>query len=165
VIFVTVGNATQPFPRLTTAVDQLVGEGVFGTEPVFIQTGSDAAFRSERCEHRPFLTEAEFQSLIQECRLVICHAGCGTLRNVLLARKRPVVMPRRKRYGEHVSDHQMQLARALSAQERIFPAYEADDLAGAIAEASVARELPPFAPPPIVGMVAMAVEALGSAGR
>ena len=76
-IFVTVGNATQPFPRLTTAVDQLVGEGVFGSEPVFIQTGSDAVFRSERCEHRPFLSEAEFQSLIRECRLVICHAGAG----------------------------------------------------------------------------------------
>ena len=164
-IFVTVGNATQPFPRLTTAVDQLVGEGVFGSEPVFIQTGSDAVFRSERCEHRPFLSEAEFQSLIRECRLVICHAGCGTLRNVLLTRKRPVVMPRRKRCGEHVSDHQMQLARALSAQERIFPAYEAGELAGAIADASVAGELPPLSPPPIVRMVAMAVAALGSAGR
>jgi UDP-N-acetylglucosamine transferase subunit ALG13 len=165
VIFVTVGNATQPFPRLTTAVDQLVAEGAFGAEPVFVQTGSDTAFRSKRCEHRPFLSESEFQSLIQECRLVICHAGCGTLRNVLLARKRPVVMPRRKRYGEHVSDHQMQLARALSAQERIFPAYEADGLAGAIADASVAPELPPLSPPPIVGMVAMAVDALGSAAR
>jgi beta-1,4-N-acetylglucosaminyltransferase len=165
VIFVTVGNATQPFPRLTTAVDHLAGEGVFGSEPVFIQTGSDAAFRSKRCEHRPFLTEAEFQSLIRECRLVICHAGCGTLRNVLLARKRPVVMPRRKRYGEHVSDHQMQLARALSVQERIFPAYEAGELAGAIGGASLSPELPPLSPPPIVGMVAMAVEALGSAGR
>jgi UDP-N-acetylglucosamine transferase subunit ALG13 len=74
-------------------------------------------------------------------------------------------MPRRKRYGEHVSDHQMQLARALSAQERIFPAYEADGLAAAIADASVARELPPLSPPPIVGMVAMAVDALGSAAR
>jgi UDP-N-acetylglucosamine transferase subunit ALG13 len=143
VIFVTVGNATQPFPRLTTAVDQLVGGGLFESEPVFVQTGSDTAFRSRWCEHRP----------------------CGTLRNVLLARKRPVVMPRRKRYGEHVSDHQMQLARALSAQERIFPAYEADELPGAIAGASVAPELPPFSPPPIVGMVAMAVDALGSAGR
>jgi UDP-N-acetylglucosamine transferase subunit ALG13 len=165
VIFVTVGNATQPFPRLTTAVDQLLGEGILGSEPVFVQTGSDRAFRSMRCEHRPFLSEAEFQSLIAECRLVICHAGCGTLRNVLLARKRPVVMPRRKRYGEHVSDHQMQLARALSAQERIFPAYEAGELAGAIADASVARELPPLSAPPIVGMVATAVDALGSAAR
>jgi UDP-N-acetylglucosamine transferase subunit ALG13 len=146
-------------------VDQLAGEGFFGSEPVFVQTGSDAAFRSRRCEHRPFLPEDEFQSLIGECRLVICHAGCGTLRNVLLARKRPVVMPRRKRYGEHVSDHQMQLARALSAQERIFPAYEAEELAGAITDASGARELPPLPPPPIVGMVAMAVAALGSAGR
>ena len=164
-IFVTVGNATQPFPRLTTAVDQLVAEGVFGSEPVFVQTGSDTAFRSKRCEHRPFLPEAEFQSLIRECRLVICHAGCGTLRNVLLARKRPVVMPRRKRYGEHVSDHQMQLARALSAQERIFPAYEADELTAAIADASVARESQPLSPPPIVGMVAMAVDALGLAAR
>jgi hypothetical protein len=59
----------------------------------------------------------------------------------------------------------MQLARALSAQERIFPAYETEELAAAIADALVARSLPPLSPPPIVGMVATAVDALGSAGR
>ncbi|GAC1365314.1 MAG: hypothetical protein NVSMB32_08730 [Actinomycetota bacterium] len=164
-IFVTVGNATQPFPRLMAAVDTLARANLFGDEPVFIQTGREAHFRSERCDYRAFLTEAEFQAHIQECRLVICHAGCGTLRNVFLAGKRPVVMPRRKRYGEHVSDHQMQLTRALSAQDRIFPAYEDADLAAAIAAASAAPQLPPFPQPPMIGLVARAVDVLGAGRR
>jgi len=58
--------------------------------------------------------------------VVVCHAGSGTLRDALAAGHRPIVVPRLSRYGEHVDDHQLELARALS--ERITAL---GDLAGA----------------------------------
>jgi UDP-N-acetylglucosamine transferase subunit ALG13 len=77
----------------------------------------------------------EFLRLVEQADLVIAHAGAGTLLNVLRAGKVPVVMPRRKRYGEHVDDHQMELVEALGSTGWVIPALEPRDLPSAIAEA------------------------------
>ena len=53
---------------------------------------------------------------MREARVVVCHAGVGS---IMLARRcghRPVVMPRRFELGEAVDDHQLQLARRLHKQ-------------------------------------------------
>jgi UDP-N-acetylglucosamine transferase subunit ALG13 len=135
VIFVTVGNATQGFGRLLNAVDRMAGEGAFGKEIVFIQSGNNPGFRTSHCKHEPFLDMANFETKIQEADLVISHAGAGTLFHVFQAGKLSVVMPRRKKYGEHVDDHQIELVEALAAEGRIIPAYEPEDLPNAIEKA------------------------------
>lgn len=134
-IFVTVGNATQNFRRLLDAVDKLAGQGQFKGEAVFIQSGNNADFEPLHCEQKPFLSMKEFEQCIEEANLTICHAGCGTLLHILRAGKVPVVMPRRKEYGEHVNDHQIQLVEALANEGRIIAAFEPEDLPRAIAEA------------------------------
>ncbi|MBN4054814.1 hypothetical protein JYT87_03805, partial [Nitrospira defluvii] len=55
--------------------------------------------------------------------------------------KTPIVMPRRKKYGEHINDHQVQLVQALAAEGRIIPAYEPEDLPRAIEEVKRIRGL------------------------
>lgn len=45
------------------------------------------------------------------------------------------MMPRQKKYNEHINDHQLQLVQALTAEGRIVPAYEPEDLPHAVAEA------------------------------
>ncbi len=67
--------------------------------------------------------------------MVICHAGSGTLLYVLHSEKTPVVMPRQKKYGEHIDDHQMELSQVLAKEGRVIPAYEPEDLPAAIEEA------------------------------
>ncbi|MBI3766239.1 MAG: multidrug MFS transporter, partial [Ignavibacteriales bacterium] len=92
-IFVTVGNATQGFGRLLNAVDRMAGEGAFGKEIVFIQSGNNPDFRFSHCKHEPFLDMENFETKIHEADLVISHAGAGTLLQVLHAGKIPIVMP------------------------------------------------------------------------
>ena len=133
-IFVTVGNATQGFRRLLDVVDRLAGQGAFRNETVFIQSGNNPGFRPSNCKHEPFLPMEEFEMKIHEADLVISHAGAGTLLHVLQTGKLPVVMPRRKKYGEHVDDHQVELVKALATEGRIIPAYEPEDLPNAIME-------------------------------
>jgi UDP-N-acetylglucosamine--N-acetylmuramyl-(pentapeptide) pyrophosphoryl-undecaprenol N-acetylglucosamine transferase len=41
---------------------------------------------------------------------VICHAGVGTIMTALQVGHTPVVVPRQARYGEHVDDHQLDIA-------------------------------------------------------
>ena len=77
----------------------------------------------------------EFVNYIRNASIVICHAGAGTLIHVLQAGKVPVVMPRRKKYGEHIDDHQLELVKVLAEQGRVIAAFEMGDLPQAIAEA------------------------------
>lgn len=159
-VFVTVGNATQEFRRLLSAVDALAGEGFFQHDSVFIQTGHSRSFHSQHCICTSFLSTDEFVQRMENADLIICHGGCTQLQAIRLG-KTPVVMPRRKIYDEHVNDHQMQLVRALAQDGLIVPAYEPENLAAAINEArqkNAHRTLPP--PSPMIPLVAEAIDQL-----
>ncbi len=134
-ILVTAGNATQGFRRLFEAVDKLSGEGAFGEEDVLIQSGNDSDFRALHCKQTGFLPLEEFMQLVRDAELVICHGGAGILYHCFSSGKVPVVMPRRKKYGEILDDNQIELVKALASEGRIVPAYEPEDLPGAIEEA------------------------------
>ena len=131
-IFATVGNATQGFTRLLNAVDEAAGAGVFGDEPVFIQTGNNPGFQASHCQQEGFVEMSRFEALIRDSSLVISHGGSGTLINLLQAGKVPVVMPRRREYSEHVDDHQVELVKALAAEGRVIPVFEPEDLEEAV---------------------------------
>jgi UDP-N-acetylglucosamine transferase subunit ALG13 len=159
-IFVTIGNATQGFRRLLDAVDILAGDGFLGYEQVFIQTGHNRDFNPQHCKYRPFL------KWMEKATLIICHGGCGTLLHSVRLRKVPVAMPRRKKYGEHVNDHQVQLVQALAAEGRVIPAYEPEDLPNAIAEARRRATQPkPPQPSGMIELVAQAVTELAGEKR
>jgi len=160
-IFVTVGNATQPFTRLLEAVDELAGKELFGSERVLIQSGNNADFHSSRCEVKPFVSIDEFNRLMKDSELIICHGGCGTQLHAIRVGKVPVVMPRREKYREHVNDHQLQLVEALAAEKKVIPVYEPDDLPAAIAEARKLNERGfTLTPTPMLSLVAQAIEEL-----
>ena len=134
-IFVTTGNFLA-FPRLIDAVDRLRRAGVI-REEVILQVGRMPGFVSADCKTVDFLSPAEFSAAVDRSQIVISHAGAGAMIHVLGAGKVPIVMPRRKKYGEHVDDHQLDLARVLGAQHRAIVALEPDDLPAAIASASL----------------------------
>jgi len=158
VIFVTVGNATQGFSRLLTAVDRMAGDGAFGKEMVFIQSGKNPAFRPAHCKHEPFLDMDSFETRIQEADLVISHAGAGALLHIFQAGKLPVVMPRRKQYGEHVDDHQLELVRVLVDAGKVIAAFEPKDLPAAIEEARRRKSQPvPQQPSRMIELVEKAI--------
>lgn len=162
VIFVTVGNATQGFGRLLNAVDRLAGEGAFGKDMVFIQSGNNPNFRPLYSRHEPFLSMEDFEMKIHEADLVISHAGAGTLFHTLQAGKVSIVMPRRKKYGEMVDEHQIELAKVLVEGGRFVIAYEPEDLPMAIKESINRRGLGVKSEKkrPMLDLVAKAIEEL-----
>ena len=157
-IFVTIGNATQGFRRLLDAVDGLARDGFFAGEPVFMQIGHNPDFRSTSCECQPFLSMNEFQQRMAEASLVICHGGC-TVFQVLRLGKLPVVMPRTKRYGEHINNHQVDFVSALTRENRVIPAYEPADLAHAIRDAQ-SRPAQAWPPSEMPELIARAIQEL-----
>lgn len=158
-VFVTVGNATQGFLRLLDAIDKLAGDGVLKDQEVFIQSGHNANFKPKHCRHQPFLSIEEFDKKIEACSLIICHGGCTQLQAIRLG-KVPVVMPRRKKYGEHVNDHQVQLVQALACERLIIPAYESENLPEAIEKAGKLRQPVSFQTSNMLELVKNAIKEL-----
>ena len=109
--FVTVGNATQEFSRLLNGVEDMAQRGEIEGSSLTIQYGNNPHFQSSSCRIVRFFSVDEFERLFREADLIICHAGAGTLIHALRLGKIPVVMPRQKRYREHVDDHQLDLVR------------------------------------------------------
>jgi UDP-N-acetylglucosamine transferase subunit ALG13 len=134
-IFVTVGNQHTRFMRLLTGVDRLAGEGVFGGEPVVIQSGHNPDFHPQYCIAQAFFNMDEFHQKVREASAVVCHAGAGTLSAVLRTGKTPVVVPRRLKYNEILDDHQLELLDAFAARGLVVAALEIESLAEALREA------------------------------
>jgi UDP-N-acetylglucosamine transferase subunit ALG13 len=104
-ILVTVGASLFSFDRLIRAVEQLSVN-----EPLVIQHGPAVVDRPDaRCV--PYLPLDELAGLVREARVVITHAGAGSILLALTNAKRPVVVPRLRAFGETVDDHQLESAR------------------------------------------------------
>lgn len=160
-IFVTVGNARQGFRRLLEAIDELAGQGVWAGEQVFLQTGNNPDFTPRHSQYKDFLQADEFARRLGEADVIVSHGGCGTLLNAFQLGRVPVVMPRRKKYGEHINDHQLQLVEALASEKRIIPAYEPAELLKCIDDARQCRvSSVPVRPSKMVSLVAQAIEQL-----
>jgi len=61
---------------------------------------------------------------MEECDLLITHAGTGAIVSALKNGKKVVAVPRLAKYGEHVDDHQMQITFAFAKMNLIEPSGE-----------------------------------------
>lgn len=109
-LLVTVGTiAPYRFDRL---VDAVLATGLAGPDTVWqLGTTSRAGLPGTVYDQ---LSPEQLQGAIKSAEVVVAHAGVGTLLDVLGSGKMPVVVPRRANFGEHVDDHQSQLAQFVS---------------------------------------------------
>lgn len=125
-IFLTVGTYPLPFDRLVKAIDTAIIEGLI-REEVFAQIGL-CDYRPQNMEYVEMLQKGTFDSYLQKSSGIIGHAGMGTITTALDYNKPLLVMPRMKRYKEHVNDHQIATARKFEQLGHILVAYEAQEL-------------------------------------
>jgi UDP-N-acetylglucosamine transferase subunit ALG13 len=129
VIFATVGShPTYRFDRFLEALEQLPGE------ELVVQYGPGVAPPNAQ-RAVPWMSFPEFLDHLAKADKVVGHAGAGTIVSAARAGHVPVVVPRLRRFGETVDDHQLELARALTARGAVILAEDPAGLAGAVAAA------------------------------
>lgn len=150
-ILVTVGTHELPFDRLVRAARRLPGERV-------VQRGtSSLEVPGARVER--WFEPSVLRRLMAEADVVVCHGGPATIREALAAGKIPVVVPRKRRYGEHVDDHQVAFARRMV--HRVHLVEDPADLPEAVRRhAEVCRGLEPPQVEDRGEVVGRAIEAL-----
>ena len=139
--FVTLGTQNFPFNRLLELVDRLVAEGVLQGE-VFAQTGC-STYVPRHFAHVDFLAPADYNRHIAESDLVIAHAGVGTIMSCLSRHKKLIVVPRTEKHGEHVDDHQFEIAEEFARKGCLLAAETYDALREAVL-AIPAADLQPY---------------------
>ena len=136
-IFLTVGTQF-PFDRFVRAVDNIFDQGLIDEE-IFAQIG-ETTYKPHNFESVASLDKNLFDKRLMEASSVISHAGMGTITMALSHNKPLLVMPRLKKYGEVVNDHQAAIARRFSELGHILAVYDAKDLPNGI------RKLKNFVP-------------------
>jgi UDP-N-acetylglucosamine transferase subunit ALG13 len=109
-VVVTLGTQeTLPFRAL---LERLVRILPSETE-VLWQTGSTDVTGLPIRGHRS-IPPLEFEAALAEADVVVGHAGAGAAVSALDAGRQPVLVPRRHSRGEHVDDHQTEIAAELA---------------------------------------------------
>jgi UDP-N-acetylglucosamine transferase subunit ALG13 len=124
VIFVTVGSQ-EPFDRLIRAVDEWAR--LRARSDVFAQI-ANSLFCPRHIKFTHFIEPSEFNRVMQETKLIVGHAGMGSIISALELGKPIVVMPRRADFRETRNDHQVATAERFGAQGRIIVANDEQDL-------------------------------------
>ena len=131
-IFITLGSQKFQFNRLLIAIDRLIAEGDI-QEEVFAQTGySD--YLPTHYQYKKFLSRDEFSKIMRESDIVITHGGTGAIIGALKKGKKVIAVPRLKRYGEHVDDHQLQLVEQFRDLNLISECQDCDQLSMVLKE-------------------------------
>jgi beta-1,4-N-acetylglucosaminyltransferase len=131
VIFATVGSTQIPFERFVRALEALPGE------QLIVQHGPVEP-PAEAAQANAFMQFPDLIESMEAADVVVCHAGAGSILCALRAGHTPVVVPRLKRYGETVDDHQVEFSRALAVGGKVIAVEDLDRLCAAV-EAAPAR--------------------------
>ena len=132
VILVTVGMHSDGFLRLVQAMDRIAGQI---EEEVVMQIGS-TPYQPRVAHWFAFTSQEEMNRLCEQARVIVSHAGAGSILTALRHHRALIVMPRRRRYAEHIDDHQLELADVLSSTGVLLVANNTDEFKAKLEEAA-----------------------------
>lgn len=119
------GSHYQGFDRLIKKMDEIAGKI---DEKVIMQIGH-TNYKPMNAKYFDFIeTFAEIERLNREARVVVSHAGAGSILTALEQKTPVIVVPRLKKYDEHMDDHQLEIAEAMSENKMVNVTHDIDDL-------------------------------------
>lgn len=123
-IFATVGTQL-PFPRLIDALNSLA---TTLDEEIVAQVGASTG-DWPHIDARATMAPADYEATFQAARVVVAHAGIGSILSARKIGKPLVLVPRRYSLGEHRNDHQLSTARQVADLPGMYVAWETASLA------------------------------------
>jgi UDP-N-acetylglucosamine transferase subunit ALG13 len=156
-IFLTVGTQ-EPFDRLVRAVDAWASTH---DTPVFGQLGRLTAdsYRPLHFPYESFISADAFQARVEASRLMVGHAGMGSIISALSFGKPLLMMARRAALGEHRNEHQLATAARFAGRPGLHVAADADAVGPLIDDLLDTRagaagdQLSPYASPELLSAI------------
>ncbi len=111
-ILVLLGTQNNSFNRLLEEIQKCIDDGTI-KEEVIVQAGS-TKFISNDMKIFGLIEQNKFNELIEQADLIITHGGVGSIVTAVKLGKKVIAVPRLKKYGEHINDHQIQIVETFS---------------------------------------------------
>lgn len=118
-IFATIGTQA-PFDRFVKMLDELCKNT---NEEVICQT-IQTNYQAQNIKIVDFLPPDKFDQYFKKARLIIAHAGMGTIISALKQKKPIIIVPRLASLKEHRNDHQMATAMRMHELGYVYVAYD-----------------------------------------
>ena len=129
-IFVICGSQKFQFNRLIKALDEQVGKGLIKAD-IFAQIGG-SDYEPSNFKFKHFIDQDTFSENIASADVIITHSGTGSIMQSINNGKKAIVVPRLAEHGEHVDNHQKQIAQAFDESGLVITCYDTDMLYEAV---------------------------------
>jgi UDP-N-acetylglucosamine transferase subunit ALG13 len=136
--FVTTGNGVQSFSRLLDEIKRIAPQL---PQPVIVQHGK-TAFSADGIQSFDLVDLPTFQKLLNDCKVLITHGGAGSVFGALKIGKKPVVVPRMKKFDEIIDNHQITFAEELQRQGKVVAVHDVSQLLVAVQDVLANPEIP-----------------------
>ena len=107
-IFLSTGNNELSFIRLFLRFEKFFYNLNNKNIEVICQVGH-TEYKNKNFRIIKFLEKRKFNELIRKSTMFISHAGAGSVIDSIKNQKIPILLPRKKKFKEHIDDHQVEL--------------------------------------------------------
>lgn len=122
-IFCTIGTQA-PFDRFLKIIDAIAKDL---DEEVIVQV-LQTEYEPHNAKLKSFMPPDDFNKIFAEARMIVSHAGMGTIISAMQLEKPIVIFPRIAALGEHRNEHQLATARQMDKMHYVHVAYDEKDL-------------------------------------
>ena len=122
-VFVTVGTQAS-FDRFIKIIDEVAPQI---DEEIVAQTCL-LGFEPKNIKTIDFLAPDKYNELFRKARLIVSHAGMGTILSALQQHKPIIVFPRIAALGEHRNEHQLATAEKFKELGSVYVAMNEEEL-------------------------------------
>ena len=122
-IFVTIGTQL-PFDRLIEILDRIAPEL---DEEIYAQV-LKGKYKPKHIKTLDFIEPDEFEEVFVQARLIVAHAGMGTILSALRRSKPLIIFPRLASLGEHRNEHQSATAKMIKEKKYAYVATDEEEL-------------------------------------
>ena len=113
-IFVTVGTHPGQFNRLVKRIDEIAPQI---KEKIIVQRGF-TKYVPKNVESFEFAPD--LSPYFNKARIVISHSATSLIEFIMSHNKPIITVPRQKKYGEHINDHQVEFADFLAKKAGVL---------------------------------------------
>ncbi len=132
-LFVPLGTQKFPFGRIITALNGFVEKGIYSPKEIVMQSAIYPI--KPEFTHLGLIPYADFNLYMNEAEVVVTHSGVNSIISCMELGKPLVVCPRLYEYGEHVDNHQMEIARLMHEKYNVLVCTDMKDLHALIKKA------------------------------
>ena len=122
-IFCTIGTQA-PFDRFVKIIDEVAAH----LDEEIIAQVYKSEYVAQNIRTVEFLPPDEFNKLFSKARLIVAHAGMGTIISAMRQHKPIIIFPRIAAWGEHRNEHRLATAQKMKELGYVYVATDVKEL-------------------------------------